>query len=293
MKLHTLILKNNDCYKAGRTINVKGLMLHSTGANNPKLSRYVGPDDGILGHNRNNNHWNNGDIEKCVHGFIGLDKNGEVRTYQTLPWNHRGWHAGGSANNTHIGVEICEDNLKDAVYFNKVYQEAVELFAFLCKKYNLTEKNIIDHAEGRKLGIASNHGDVGHWFPKHGKSMNTFRADVKKSLGVNSGETIPKPTVPKPTPSPTKSITQLAQEVIAGKHGVGQAREKSLGKQYQAVQAEVNRITQSKTKPKTKTVRELAQEVIAGKHGSGDARRKSLGVQYNAVQAEVNNLLRK
>ena len=34
-----------------------------------------------------------------------------MATYQTLPWDHRGWHAGGSANNTHIGFEICEDAL--------------------------------------------------------------------------------------------------------------------------------------------------------------------------------------
>ena len=33
---------------------------------------------------------------------------------------------------------------------------------------------------GYKQGIASNHGDVMHWFPKHGKSMDTFRAAVKE-----------------------------------------------------------------------------------------------------------------
>lgn len=30
--------------------------------------------------------------------------------------------------------------------------------------------------------IASNHGDPKNWFPKHGKGMDTFRADVKKLL---------------------------------------------------------------------------------------------------------------
>jgi cell division septation protein DedD len=39
---------------------------------------------------------------------------------------------------------------------------------------------VICHSEGYKRGIASNHGDVMHWFPKHGKSMDTFRADVAK-----------------------------------------------------------------------------------------------------------------
>jgi N-acetylmuramoyl-L-alanine amidase len=99
-----------------------------------------------------------------------------------LPWNHRGWHAGGDANNTHIGFEICEDGLTDASYFSAVYKEAVELCVHLCKLYGLNEKDIICHSEGYKQGIASNHADVMHWFPKHGKTMDTFRVDVKKLL---------------------------------------------------------------------------------------------------------------
>lgn len=185
MNLNKLIFTENACYKAGRKITVKGIMVHSTGANNPWLKRYVGPDDGKLGKNQYNNHWNTyhpGGREVCVHGFIGKLADGSVATYQTLPWDHRGWHAGGSANDTHIGFEICEDDLSDATYFKKVYQEAIELCTYLCKQYGLTEQNIICHSEGYKKGIASNHGDVMHWFPKHGKSMDTFRADVKAML---------------------------------------------------------------------------------------------------------------
>lgn len=187
MNLHKLIFTENACYKAGRKIKVKGIMVHSTGANNPWLKRYVGPDDGLLGQNQYGNHWNTyhpGGREVCVHGFIGKLADGTVATYQTLPWDHRGWHAGGSANNTHIGFEICEDGLTDYTYFQKVYREAVELCAYLCKEYGLTEQNIVCHSEGYKQGIASNHGDVMHWFPKHGKSMDTFRADVKALLTI-------------------------------------------------------------------------------------------------------------
>lgn len=190
MNLNKLYLTKNDCYKAGNKISVKGIMVHSTGANNPWLKRYL-PDDGKIGINQNGNHWNTPtpDGKKvCVHGFIGKLADGTVATYQTLPWNYRGWHAGGSANNTHIGFEICEDGLNDATYFNAVYKEAVELCAYLCKEYGLTEKNIICHSEGYKKGIASNHGDVMHWFPKHGKSMDTFRADVKALLNKEDTE---------------------------------------------------------------------------------------------------------
>lgn len=197
MNLKKLILTNNACFKAGRTIPPKGIMVHSTGANNPWLKRYVGPDDGLLGKNEAGNHWNQdkpGGRQVCVHAFIGKLSDGAIATYQTLPWDHRGWHAGGKANDTHIGFEICEDGLSDSTYFDKVYREAVELCVHLCKLYGLTEKNIICHSEGYKLGIASNHADVMHWFPKHGKSMDVFRSEVGKLLSESAhGQNKPSP----------------------------------------------------------------------------------------------------
>jgi len=202
MNLHKLILTNNACYKAGITITPKGIMVHSTGANNPNLKRYVGPDDGLIGKNQYNNHWNQdkpGGRQVCVHAFIGKLANGTVATYQTLPWNYRGWHAGGAANDTHIGFEICEDGLSDPAYFSAVYKEAVELCAYLCKQYGIKPESptLICHSEGHKLGIASNHGDVMHWFPKHGKSMDTFRADVKAGLAATEAPAPVTPAAPK------------------------------------------------------------------------------------------------
>lgn len=183
MNLHKLIFTENECYKAGKYIKPRGIMVHSTGANNPNLRRYVGPDDGLLGVNRYGNHWNRAmDRQVCVHAFIGKLADGSVATYQVLPWDMRGWHGGGASNDTHIGFEICEDGLDDADYFGKVYREAAELCAMLCREYGLTEKDIIDHSEGHDLGIASNHGDVKHWFRRFGKTMDDFRADVGKLL---------------------------------------------------------------------------------------------------------------
>lgn len=218
MKLYKLILTENACYKAGKKITVKGIMVHSTGANNPWLKRYVGPDDGRLGKNQYNNHWNTyhpGGREVCVHAFIGKLADSTIATYQTLPWNHRGWHGGGSSNNTHIGFEICEDGLTDKTYFEKVYREAVELCAYLCKEYGLTEQNIICHSEGYKKGIASNHGDVMHWFPKHGKSMDIFRADVKALL--KPAET-PKPVTPAQPTAEIKENSKVEFKASAEKY---------------------------------------------------------------------------
>ena len=199
MKLIQCILTENDCYKAKRTIKPVGVMVHSTGADNPNLRRYVQPATSTpgrtelqdaLGVNTNGNRWNRAGTNACVHAFVGRLADGSVAAVQTLPWIWRGWHAGTgtsgkSANDTHISFEICEDGLTDPAYFAQVYQAAVELTAVLCGAYDLdplADGVVICHQEGYRRGIASNHGDVLHWFPKHGKSMDDFRADVAQAM---------------------------------------------------------------------------------------------------------------
>lgn len=221
MNLLRCILTENDCYKTKRIIKPKGVMVHSTGADNPTLKRYVQPVKGgdgdyaalmaQLGLNKNGNHWNRPGLDVCVHGFIGRLADGSIASVQTLPWNHRGWHAGtgtsgGSANNTHISYEICEDGLTDPDYFKKVYREAVELTAMLCKEYGLNplvDGVVICHSEGYRRGVASGHADVEHWFPRFGKSMDDFRADVSAAMAPK-----PEPTPdPKPEPEEDDEMT--------------------------------------------------------------------------------------
>lgn len=67
-------------------------------------------------------------------------------------------------------------------YFNNVYNKAVWLFATVLKQIGGKADEIVSHAEGYQQGIASNHADVGHWFPLHGKTMDVFRADVEKAM---------------------------------------------------------------------------------------------------------------
>lgn len=171
LKLSQEFLTENDCYQAGRKIVPKGIMVHSTGVAQPDPQVFI-------------RRWNKPGVEVCVHAFVARDE-----VIQTLPWNWRGWHCGsgskGSANNTHISFEICEDGLTDKAYFQQVYQGAVELTAQLCRTYGLNPTQdgvVICHCEGHERGLASNHGDVMHWFPRFGKSMDTFRADVARAM---------------------------------------------------------------------------------------------------------------
>lgn len=183
MEIIESILTQNDCYLAGRKIAVQGLMIHSVGCSQPNASVFI-------------KQWNKSGVQKCVHAFIQPD--GKV--YQTLPWSHRGWHGGGSCNNTHIGVEMTEPSTikytggsswtdlnpaETKKHVFATYQTAIELFAYLCTEFKLNplaDGVIISHHEGNMRGIASNHGDVEHIWGKFGLTMEQFRKDIKNAM---------------------------------------------------------------------------------------------------------------
>ena len=87
-------------------------------------------------------------------------------------------HALQSRTGSYMAYNVNENQ----AYFEDVYRKAVFTCAYVLKQLGTSkiDKNTIcSHAEGHMMGIASNHADVGHWWPKHGKSMDDFRADVK------------------------------------------------------------------------------------------------------------------
>lgn len=203
MNLKECILIENECYKYGDKIvgNPKGIVVHSTGANNPNLKRYVQPLKNQnnyltimqdIGKNDYNNDWNRSGIKACVHAFIGYNILREIETYQTLPYNTCCWGCGngskGSYNynpNAYLQFEICEDDLTNKDYFNKVMKEAQEYCAYLCKLYSIPVSSVVSHAEAHKLGYASNHADIDHWLKKYDKDMKWFRDEVNKILTLD------------------------------------------------------------------------------------------------------------
>ena len=213
------MMTNSTCYKGTRKMTVLGVLWHSTGANNPWLKRYVQPSSNDanysslmkkLGKNQYGNDWNHIDHQAGLNCWIGKFDDGSVGTVQTMPWDYRPWGCGsgskGSCNDGWIQFEICEDALTDKAYFDKVYKEAVEITAYLCKMYNLNPKGtvtkngvkvpvILDHTTSCSLGLGSNHGDVQHWFKKYGKTLDDVRNDVAKLLN-EGGSTPSTPATP-------------------------------------------------------------------------------------------------
>lgn len=188
---------NNLCYIAARKMEAKGIVVHSTGANNPYLKRYVDAPDKV-GQNKYGNHWNvakPGGSKVCVHAFIGYDNSKNIRIAEILPLNICCWGVGkgkkGSYNYdpAYIQFEICEDNLEDIAYYQKSFKVAAEYCAELCKTYNICVDHIVGHCEAHKKGYGSNHSDPEHWMKKFGETMDDFRLQVSEFLKTNEVKT--------------------------------------------------------------------------------------------------------
>ena len=234
---------NSTCYKETRKMEVKGILLHSTGANNPNIKRYVQPTDGVsdynkmialIGKNTGGNDWNHISVQAGLNAWVGKLEDGTVAAVQTMPWDYRPWGCGsgnrGSCNDGWIQFEICEDSLNNKDYFLAVYKEAIELCAYLCKMYGLNPKGLVNHngvsvpvitchADAHYLGLGSNHGDINHWFPKFGKNMTDVRNDIEKLLaslgsnGVSSNKegSSSSPSSPKGTNKGNNSVKYYVQ----------------------------------------------------------------------------------
>lgn len=226
-KLYVLHQKKCGCYLASRAILPVGILVHSTGANNPNLKRYVEAEK-ELGKNPNGNHWNRPELTVQVHAFIGRDINGEIAVAETLPQNIACWGCGKGKNGSynynptaHIQFEICEQQ-GDLAYFNSVFAAAIEYCADLCKRYGWNETNITSHVEAARSGYASNHGDPEHWMKQYGKDMNWFRDEVRRILtkSENKPDHAAPPDVPQteqeqasvPEASPDLSTEPLSTE---------------------------------------------------------------------------------
>jgi len=176
----------NRCYQQGKKVTHTGILVHSTGAVNRNLKRYVDAPD-RLGKNQYNNHWNSEKADKAVHAFIGWDKDKKIIVAETLPLDISCWGSGsgknGSCNRTHIQFEICQGSDTDAAYYKAAIGVAEKYCAHLCKERGWTADDIISHKEAAEAGKASNHGDPDSWMRKFGDSMDAFRARVASLLG--------------------------------------------------------------------------------------------------------------
>lgn len=203
---------NSDCYKSARRQKQCGVQVHSTGANNPYLSRYVQPDDGLLGKNKYGNDSNRSGTNVCASAYIGKQSNGMIAIYQSLPWDYQCWLSekgdNGNANKLgYIGFEICEDSLNDREYFNEaVLRLSVNLTAYLLNmigaspdsivaKFNKdTAISVMDHHELRDITISADENNRTRDSPqpgRHAEAKGAGRASVRDDQVVRRRALLP------------------------------------------------------------------------------------------------------
>lgn len=281
---------NHPCYKVGKKITVKGLMLHSVGCNQPNAEVFVKT-------------WNKSNAPEVLPHAVIDANNGNA--HQTLPWTYRGWHGGGSSNDTHIGVEMCEPSCirytsganftcSDFTTAKKAatttYNSAVALFAYLCREYKLDPLKpgvIVSHSEGYRRGIASGHADPEHLWHGLGLTytMDTFRKAVNEAMNGAVEKT-----------EETGALYRVQVGAFKNKSNA-----ESMLKKLKAAGYSDAFITSTDSKKETvepvklkKSIDEIAKEVVAGKWGNGLERKTLLqqaGYDYNAVQKIVNTLM--
>lgn len=197
-----------------------------------------------------------------------------------------------SNDNQAITVEVsnCEYG-GDWKISDAAWNSLVKLAVDVCRRYNFRLTY-----DGTPNGSLTRHNMFANTSCPGKYLQNRFQELADTVNAQLDGGSV-QPSVPSTN---KKSNEEIANEVIAGKWGNGDARKTALtnaGYDFSAIQSIVNeKLTGKATESKTslKSIDEIAQEVIAGKWGNGQDRFNKLdaaGYDGNAVQNRVNELL--
>lgn len=177
------------------------------------------------------NSWKN----KQQSWHFAVDEDG---AYQSIPTDEIAWHAGdggsGKGNTQTIAIEICMNSDGD---LEKATDNAAQLAAQQLKEKGLSADKLYQHHDwsGKNCPSQIRAGQPYDW--------STFKSKV--AAYYNGSASASKPSAGTGSSSSSKkTVSQLADEVIAGKWGNGIARKEALesaGYDYAAVQAEVDR----------------------------------------------------
>ena len=178
------------------------------------------------------NSWKN----KQQSWHFAVDENG---AYQSIPTDEIAWHAGdggsGKGNTQTIAIEICMNSDGD---LKKATDNAAQLAAQQLKEKGLSADKLYQHHDwsGKNCPSQIRAGKPYNW--------STFKSKVKAYYNGNTSASKPSAGTGSGSNSSKKTVSQLADEVIAGKWGNGTARKEALeaaGYDYDAVQKEVNK----------------------------------------------------
>lgn len=205
------------------------------------------------------------EAKNCINVIKGKTFELPIYIDSEMDGGNRGWILkNGKNGTTDAAIGFCEEMERQG-YFTGVYASASwfknRMQLYRLKPYTLWVAHYgLSTKAGKDRYLANGKYDMWQYTSKTriggypgnldaNYCSKNFEGIIKKAglNGFKKGSKQPK--------KKEKTIHQLAQEVIAGKHGNGNARKKSLGNKYDKVQAEVNRILKGKNQRKYYTVK--------------------------------------
>lgn len=255
-------------------------------------------------------------IETCANVFAptsrqassnyGVGTDGRIGCY--VDENDRSWCSSDRANDMRaITIEVANDGGADTGWHvsGVAMSSLIKLVADICRRNNIkklvwsdNKYDRINHKNGCNMTVHrdfANKSCPGDYLMS---KMPYIASEVNKLLGDSVDST--SSGVVNSSHAPTKTLEDIAKEVINGAWGNGSERKKRLeaaGYVYSVVQSKVNELcNKSSVKSHTKkSVDTVAKEVIKGDWGNGSdrkARLEAAGYNYKEVQSKVNALLK-
>lgn len=223
----------------------------------------------------------------------GIDVNGDIGRYVDeahRPWTTSSWEADKCA----VTIEVANNTFAPNWTISDASMKAlIELCVDICRRNGITRLNYTGDKSGN-LHMHKWYASTACPGPYLERKFAYIAEEVDKRLNGSTASTTSNPAF---NDLSNYTDEQLADKVIAGEFGNGNARKAALGSRYNAVQAIVNQKlngSYSAPAPAKKSVEEVAKEVIAGKWGNGTDRIKALesaGYNYSEVQNKVNQIL--
>jgi len=263
-------------------------------------------------------------IETCANVFApserqassnyGVGTDGRVGCY--VEEEDRSWCSSNRANDMRaITIEVANDDGADTGWHvsGVAMKSLIDLCADICRRNNISQlkwsdskDDRINHRNGCNMTVHRDYANKSCPGDYLMSKMSYIADEVNKLLGSSDSGVVP--STPS-TPTPNKTLDEIAQEVIRGDWGNGSERKERLeaaGYVYSVVQGKVNELlsggSSSDSSPEPEptpapapslSIDEVAQAVIRGDYGNGSERREKLeaeGYNYSEIQSRVNEL---
>lgn len=268
-------------------------------------------------------------IETCANVFqptsrqassnYGVGTDGRIGCY--VDEADRSWCSSNRANDMRaITIEVANDGDASTGWHvsGVAMSSLIKLVADVCKRNNIpklvwsdSKDDRINHRNGCNMTVHRDYKNKDCPGAYLMSQMPYIADEVNKLLGASSSSSV-SGVVPS-TPTPNKTLEEVAKAVIRGDYGNGSERKERLqaeGYVYSVVQEKVNELlgSSNNSQPKpapapqpapaptpkpSKSIDEVAKAVIRGDYGNGadrKARLESEGYNYSDVQARVNAL---